>query len=751
MPRNARALPFILALAMATPAAAQDGGLPDWVEQDPFSNEEDDPLGIDRSDQLERVSPTTVEEEAHAPIPVQRGEVLHAIAGVRETGHEVDVWLGHGMAVVEERMRFTSSARYPAELRYRLAVPDGASLAHLEVCSPEGCREGLIEEGAVEEGGAPAVGAYDEALRGRSARFGAPVAQAAPSEDDAGHAIWVRAAPIRPTPRDARAEPSLTLTARWVVSAPVRGGRVRWTLPARGRDNRIAPSVLRVRSDTLSHGAIDGIDAVERPVERAAWEPAEVTARMDGGPAVQAEAFRVACAGARCARLRVVSAPQPVRPRDIVLLLDASPSTAGSARGRIAPAVAALLSTLPSRSRLRVVAFAARAEPILPSPTPPTDVPLMRIARALEGEMGSATRFEAAWDTVSPWVRESSDPLILVIGDGGLTTGAGARRALLEARRSGADVAFLNVADRPSTPGLRGAAETADVMVVDAGVEADRAARGHGMEALEERIRALLAPVVEPRLTARIGRRTVALGRLRAGEERVWEGVAAGPVRVLGVRAAAPPAPLARALADRLAVRVRSAPPLRLVAVADPSPPDTCTTQGTFRAADAPVPVGTRLALADTRRCDQPVVGDGAEASAPEVEAADQPERIARLARHADQSGLPARSLLHLLRQRIVPVARGCFRDDRRGRAAYQTRATYSFRLADREIIDAEVQGRLSDALRQCLERAIDDLEVPPFEGTVSVRYPLYTRAVERPPTLTLDADVADAVDALGE
>ncbi|MEQ9647954.1 MAG: hypothetical protein RLO52_20850, partial [Sandaracinaceae bacterium] len=360
-------------------------------------------------------------------------------------------------------------------------------------------------------------------------------------------------------------------------------------------------------------------------------------------------------------------------------------------------------------------------------------------------------RFEAAWDTVSPWVRESSDPLILVIGDGGLTTGAGARRALLEARRSGADVAFLNVADRPSTPGLRGAAEAADVMVVDAGVEADRAARGHGMEALEERIRALLAPVVEPRLTARIGRRTVALGRLRAGEERVWEGVVAGPVRVLGVRAAAPPAPLARVLADRLAVRVRSAPPLRLVAVANPSPPATCTPQGTFRDADAPVPVGTRLALADTRRCDQPVIGDGAEASAPEVEAADQPERIARLARHADQSGLPARSLLHLLRQRIVPVARGCFRDDRRGRAAYQTRATYSFRLADREIIDAEVQGRLSDALRQCLERAIDDLEVPPFEGTVSVRYPLYTRAVERPPTLTLDADVADAVDALGE
>ena len=50
-----------------------------------------------------------------------------------------------------------------------------------------------------------------------------------------------------------------------------------------------------------------------------------------------------------------------------------------------------------------------------------------------------------------------------------------------------------------------------------------------------------------------------------------------------------------------------------------------------------------------------------------------------------------------------------------------------------------------------CLERAIDGLEVPPFEGSVQVRYPLYTRAVERPPTLSLDADVAAAVDALEE
>ncbi|MEC7526215.1 MAG: vWA domain-containing protein [Myxococcota bacterium] len=732
---NVRALPFILALLASAPAAAQDGGLPSWVEQDPFSEGGDDPLGIDRADRLERVEPTTVEEEAHAPIPVQRGEILHAIAGVRETHHEVTVELGHGLAVVEERMRFTSSARYPAELRYRLAVPEGASLAALEVCSPVGCRRG------VDDPSDGVMGGYDEALRGRGARFTAPVAHAAPVSDARGPAIWVRAAPIRPAPRDAGSEESpLTLVARWVVPAPVRGGRVRLTLPARGRDHRVAPSVLRVRSATLSHGAVDDLDAVERPVERAAWEPAEITARLDGAPAIEAEVLRARCGERRCARARVVAAPQPVRPRDIVLLLDASPSTAGAARGRIAPAVAALLSALPSRSRLRVVAFAARAEAVLEAPTAPTDVPLVRVARALERELGSATRFEAAWELASPWLREARDPLVLVVGDGGLTTGDGARRALREAQRSGAELAFLNVADRRSTPGLRAAAEATDATIVDAGDEADRAARGHGMEALEERIRALLAPVIDPDVTLRVGRRTISLGALRAGEERVWEGPVAGPVRLLSARASAPPEALARALSDRL-----SGAPRALVAAPRAEPPRSCTASGTAPREDAPVPQGVRLALADTRRCDGPPPWVDPEREAPEVEA---PERLAR---HADRSGLPARSLLHLLRQRIVPVARGCFRDDRRGRAAYSTRAVYSFRLADREVIDASVEGRLSAELRACLERAIDGLEVPPFEGSVQVRYPLYTRAVERPPTLSLDADVADAVDALEE
>ncbi len=102
-----------------------------------------------------------------------------------------------------------------------------------------------------------------------------------------------------------------------------------------------------------------------------------------------------------------------------------------------------------------------------------------------------------------------------------------------------------------------------------------------------------------------------------------------------------------------------------------------------------------------------------------------------------------------MLRHRIVPVARGCFREDRAGRPNYQTRAVFAFQLADREIVDAGVSGRLTPELRACLLRAVDELAIPRFDGTVAVRYPIYTAPQLPPPTLSLDGDVADAVDAI--
>src|SRR5690606_19819844 len=107
MPTNMRRSGLILALlgaSLAAPAAAQDGGIPGWIEADPFAGGEHDPLGMDRSDGLEATVPTSASEEVLAHVPAQAGEVLTAIAGVREASHEVSVELAHGLAIVEVTM-----------------------------------------------------------------------------------------------------------------------------------------------------------------------------------------------------------------------------------------------------------------------------------------------------------------------------------------------------------------------------------------------------------------------------------------------------------------------------------------------------------------------------------------------------------------------------------------------------------------------------------------------------------------------
>jgi hypothetical protein len=748
--RAASALSLGLALLAPRAIEAQPSApLPEWIHADPFDGGELDPLAVDRSDQLEAVSPTRSDEEVHEHVPVQRGEVLEAIAGVREEGHTVDIRLAHGLAVVDTEMRFTSSARHAAEVRYRLAVPEGASLAGLEVCNAVGCRSGLVEDVA-------GLSSYDDVVRGRGRNGALPAGHAALRRDARGVAIVVRAAPVQREgrvvgtgmQRAAAGDGPLTVRVRYVIEAPVRGGRVRFALPSRGRDARAAVARLRVRSDELSGARVDGRDAVEDAVERSPAESAEVSASLTGAPAIAVEAWQARCGSAWCARLRAVAAPRSGPPRDVIVLLDASPSTHGSARGRIAPAVAAVLSTLPTGSRVAVAVFAARAEAVIGSFVPPTEVSLVEVARALDRELGSATRFEAGWELVAPWVGRARSPVVLVVGDGGLTTGEGARRALERARAAGVMLASLDVADRPSTPRLREAFESVGGLVLDAGPEAERAAAGHGMDALEERLSVALAPMAAPRVEVRLGSRVVQLGALAAGEQRVWEGVVSGRGAISlragssTSRAAAPVAGLELVLRDRAerAAGTRERP-LSLAAVESVGTAGTCG-EARLESVDAPVASDVHLVLAEARACDTQ--------SAQATVATGPPSgRIARLVQSERQSQLPPQSLLEMLRQRIVPVARGCFREDRAGRPSYQTRAVFHLRLSDREVVEARVEGRISAELSSCLQRAVDTLEIPRFDGTVAVRYPIYTAPELPPPTLALEPHVADAVDAI--
>ncbi len=728
---NSKAGPFILAcLLLPNGALGQRPG--------------QDPIGTDPNDGLESVTPPGADEEVREVLPVLRGAVLTAISGVREEQHEVEVTLGHGFALVDVRMRFVSSARHLAELRYRLAVPQGASLAELEVSNAQGSRSGLVDASAGN------LGPYDDAVRSRGANL--PVAHAALVRDGNGDAIFLRAAPVAREGRvrsdGTRTPPGagpLNVRVRYVVATPLRGGRARLMLPARGADNRVVPAHIRVRSDELSGAAVDGIDALERAVERAAWQPAEITARLAAGPSIALEAFQVRCGTESCTRLRAVALPSARRPRDVIVLLDASPSTNGPARGRIGPSLAALLSSLPRQSRVSIAVFASRAEAVIEEPTDSTNVSLVEIARALERPLGSATRFEAAWTLVGPWVQRARDPLIVLIGDGGLTSGADTQRAFAELRASGATFASVNVSDRPSTDALRNSVGGAGGLVLEVGAEADRAARAHGMDALDERLSPLFAPVLG-RVRARIGNRTIEIGSLRAGEELVWEGRAARASIVSSrtLRASAAPAELSLVLRDRVE-RASGQRPLRLAAVAAESIDRVTACNERASSASAPVGNGERLTLADPRRCDRPAVPETA--STPQTLRTPQ---SGRLARREGVSHLPPGSLLEMLRQRIVPIARGCFRSDRAGRASYQTRAIFEFSLADREIASANVSGRITQELRSCLLAAVDTLEIPRFDGTVHVRYPIYTAPELAPPTLTLDADIADAVDAIG-
>lgn len=754
---NLRAPCLILALSLAAaPAAAQregaapspdSAGLPDWVEADPFAGGEHDPLGAGRGDGLEATVPTDATEEARASAPIQRGEVLTAVAGVREASHDVDVRLAHGLAIVDVTMRFTSSARHAAELDYRLAVPDPASLAELEVCNARGCRRGLIDPSAGE------LSPYDEAVRSHG-EGGLPIAHAASVEDARGHAIRIRAAPVQREGRlrrgsQARTPPGdgpLTVKVRYAIAAPIRGGRVRLAMPERGHDTRAAPARIRIRSDELSTARVDELDAVESAVERPPGQPWEISARLIGAPDVLLEAHRTRCDDAHCVRLRAVAAPREGPARDVFLLLDASPSTHGPARGRMGPTIATLLGALPAGARVRAVVFAARAETVVDAPVPASEISLGLLTRSLERELGSATRFEAAWPLIERSVTRAQRPLVIVLGDGGLTTGADSRRALARARAAGAELASINVADRATSEGLRSAVDLA----VEAGPQADRAARGR-LGALEEVLAPLTAPVVVPHVRVRVGSIRADLGALRAGEERTWEGIlsrgAASITANRTARAAIAPDELGIVVRDR-AARAAGRPGVRLAAITPESLADEASCGGgPRRSASAPVGRDVHLVLSEPRRCAPPPRAPAANVS----EGAPADGRIARIARHEGQSSLPARSLLDMLRQRIVPVARRCFREDRRGRPNYQTRAIFEFRLADREVVDAEVTGRLTPELRACLLSAIDALEIPRFDGTIAVRYPIYTAPELPPPTLTLDTDVADAVDALTE
>jgi hypothetical protein len=290
----------------------------------------------------------------------------------------------------------------------------------------------------------------------------------------------------------------------------------------------------------------------------------------------------------------------------------------------------------------------------------------------------------------------------------------------------------ISVADRPPVPALRALAVALEAPVVVAHDEALSAVRSGARDALVERTTfAVASDALEDAVWTEPGaaprRETLlpgsAIGLASRAARASWT--------LAGVRAEARAAE--GELARAIAARGLDAP--RLVA-ADARPEDLRC--GEDRQALHPsatlarvTPLPNRFARVERRSCRAPA------STAPTTTS-------------ARRSGLSQAALLRELRRRIMPLARDCFRSDRRGRAAYSTEVALVLTLADREIVDVRADGAIEPSLRACMIAAADALEVPAFDGVIVARWPLYSRPELPPPTLELHPDLATAIDRIG-
>ncbi len=114
-------------------------------------------------------------------------------------------------------------------------------------------------------------------------------------------------------------------------------------------------------------------------------------------------------------------------------------------------------------------------------------------------------------------------------------------------------------------------------------------------------------------------------------------------------------------------------------------------------------------------------------------------------------TGMPAESVLEMLRTQLVPKARACLRADRRGRADYSVSLTFMAFFRAREISEMGIEGNLPEALRTCLSALLPRLRVPAFSGGVRIRYPIHTDRAPLPPVIELTPELRDTVQRVIE
>lgn len=130
----------------------------------------------------------------------------------------------------------------------------------------------------------------------------------------------------------------------------------------------------------------------------------------------------------------------------------------------------------------------------------------------------------------------------------------------------------------------------------------------------------------------------------------------------------------------------------------------------------------------------------GASIAAPPYLAADAPESLAPV------TGMPAESVLEMLRNQLVPKARACLRSDRKGRADYAVNLSFRAFFQQREVSEMGIDGPVPEPLRKCLLDLLPKLRVPAFSGGVRVRYPIHTDRAPVPPIIELTPEMRESV-----
>jgi hypothetical protein len=113
----------------------------------------------------------------------------------------------------------------------------------------------------------------------------------------------------------------------------------------------------------------------------------------------------------------------------------------------------------------------------------------------------------------------------------------------------------------------------------------------------------------------------------------------------------------------------------------------------------------------------------------------------------APDTSMPKQSVLSMLRDQLVPQARGCLRTDRKGRADYAVNLTFHALFAEREAYDVRIDGKIPEPLRQCLAVVVQDLRIPAFSGRIRVRYPIHTEREPESPVIELEPEAAEQVE----